>query len=168
MKRRDSAAPTAQTAAAKSGSYPLAVPLVDERPVDEPVRLDERLAPRRVIIAEDDEGFRSAVAARLRAEGHVVVETHDGGELRDALDATSPGYFDVVIADHRMPRVSGLEVLARAGARAPFVLVTGLDDEQVRASAEKFGAAALLQKPVDLDHLMEVVDRLLRTGARSE
>jgi two-component system OmpR family response regulator len=114
-----------------------------------------------VLVAEDDEGFRTVVAACLQAEGYLVTEAHDGRELRDALDATPPGFFDLVVADHRMPIVSGLEVLAQAGARAPFLLVTGANDETFHSSAQKFGAAAVLQKPVDLDELVVLVRRLL-------
>lgn len=93
--------------------------------------------------------------------GYIVAETHDGSELLDLLQSTPPGFFQVVIADQRMPRLFGLECLARAGARAPFVLVSGIDDPQFRESAARFGAAAIIQKPVDLAALLAVVAEVL-------
>jgi CheY-like chemotaxis protein len=116
---------------------------------------------RRILVAEDDDGFRAALAMSLRMAGYVVTETHDGRELLDALNATPSGFFDLVIADHWMPRVHGIEALAQAGRRAPFVILSGAEDPVIHASAEKFGAAAVVKKPVELPDLLDIVRGLL-------
>jgi DNA-binding NtrC family response regulator len=123
--------------------------------------MTEKPARIRVAIAEDDQDLRSALAACLRAAGYLVTETHDGRELLDVLQGTPPGFFKIVIADHRMPRLRGLECLERAGGRAPFVLVSGTEEPSFRASAARFGAAAVLRKPVDFDALLLLVRDLL-------
>jgi DNA-binding NtrC family response regulator len=116
----------------------------------------EPITPR-IAIAEDDAGFRKALAARLRTAGYMVTEAHDGAELLHLLQSTPAGFFQLVITDQRMPRMYGLEILARAGARAPFVIVTGVEDAAFHAAAARFGAAAILRKPVDLEVLLDVV-----------
>jgi CheY-like chemotaxis protein len=115
----------------------------------------------RVAIAEDDHGLRTVLATCLRTAGYLVTETENGRELLDVLQGTPPGFFKIVIADHRMPRLHGLECLERAGERAPFVLVSSTDEPGLRASAAKLGAMAVLLKPVDLDVLLRLVRGLL-------
>jgi CheY-like chemotaxis protein len=123
--------------------------------------VSEKPARIRIAIAEDDPDFRAALAACLRAAGYLVTETHDGRELLDVLQGTPPGFFKVVIADNRMPRLRGVECLARTRSEAPFVLVSGDDDPDLRARALSGGAAAVLRKPVDFTALLELVHGLL-------
>jgi DNA-binding NtrC family response regulator len=120
---------------------------------------------QRVLVADDDAAFRSLMVAKLRRAGYDVTELHDGGELLDALQSVRPGYFRVVVTDQRMPGLFGLECLARAGSRAPFVIVSGSDDASFQDSARRFGAAAVLSKTTDLDRVVEVVSELAAEGA---
>lgn len=120
--------------------------------------------PGRVLVADDDEAFRALLVGKLRRAGCEVTEIHDGRELLDALQSVRPGYFRVVVSDHRMPGLFGLECLARAGSRAPFVLVTGSDDAAFHESARRFGAAAVVSKQASLDHVVTVVLDLAAGG----
>jgi CheY-like chemotaxis protein len=73
-------------------------------------RLAASLGPRTILVADDDEDFRTLVAAELRESGFVVREAIDGAQLLAQLEEflsepdTSP---DVVVADIMMPRLSG-------------------------------------------------------------
>ena len=80
------------------------------------------------------------------------------------LFAARPGYFDVVVSDHRMPGLFGLECLALAGSRAPFVIVSAVDDALFHASARRFGAARVVPKDIDLDELTAIVADLAPVG----
>lgn len=122
---------------------------------------EPRLARPRIAVAEDDPDFRGVLVACLHHAGFAVTEAHDGRELLDLLQSAAPGFFRAVVTDQRMPRLAGLECLALAGARAPFVIVSGENDAGFHAAAAKFGAAAVLRKPVDLDTLVAVVSRLV-------
>lgn len=119
--------------------------------------------PVNVLVADDDEDTRSLVAETLRADGHRVTEANDGAELveilRDALDGLTVRP-DVIVSDVRMPKLSGLGVLAellRAQWNVPVVLITVLADESVRTVARRLGAVGVLKKPLDLDNLRTAV-----------
>jgi CheY-like chemotaxis protein len=120
----------------------------------------ERITPR-VAIAEDDSDSRDLLVVALRTAGYDVAEMHDGDELLCLLQSTPPGFFQVVIADQRMPRLFGLECLERAGARAPFVIVSASDDPTFYEAASRFGAAAVVRKPIELPALLAIVAQVL-------
>lgn len=121
----------------------------------------------RIAVAEDDQDCREMIVEGLRDAGFAVTEAHDGGELLDLLQNTAPGFFKVVVTDQRMPKLDGVECLARAGARAPFVIVSGENDPGFHAAAARFGAAAVLQKPVQIPRLIDVVMDVLTTSSRT-
>lgn len=112
-----------------------------------------------VVVADDDDELRSTVAHALRDEGYVVSEAHDGAELIEMLDegCVSP---DVVLVDVKMPRLSGLGVLAtlnRVHWDLPVVLMTAMRDRSVDTMARRLGAVGVLHKPFDPDDLLTVV-----------
>jgi DNA-binding NtrC family response regulator len=111
----------------------------------------------RVLVADDDPGARALLRTALDAAGFEVSEVHDGRELYDVLASSPPGYFRVVVADHVMPGLHGLEVLARTSSRARFVLVTGASAAAIEEAADRFGAAALVRKPVDPSRLVRLI-----------
>ena len=113
-----------------------------------------------VVVADDDDDLRSAVAEALRVEGYVVSEARDGAELIEMLDQGSV-LPDVIVADVKMPRLSGfgvLQALGRAHRDVPVVLMTGFfADEPVSALARRLGAVGVLRKPFDSDDLLTAV-----------
>ena len=126
------------------------------------------IKPLNILVADDDEDVRALVADTLRADGHFVVEAHDGAELveclRDALDDVTVRP-DVIVTDVRMPNLSGLGVLAelrRSHMDLPVVLITVLADDSVRTVARRLGAVGVLKKPLDVDNLRTAV---LNAGA---
>ena len=116
----------------------------------------------RVLLAEDDPELRALLAACLRADAHEVMEAEDGVELMALVEAqtfagTGP---TVVVSDIRMPRLSGLEVLAAyplTCRSVPFILITAFGDDRMRAEAHALGANRVLEKPLDLSHLRDAV-----------
>lgn len=117
--------------------------------------------PIRVALAEDDDELRCVLADALVSEGLEVSFLPDGLALMEHLaqaerEGRSP---DVLVLDHHMPGMEGLEVLRRlrrAGSRLPVVVVTGFGAE-VRARAGKFEACTVHDKPIDLDCLLDAV-----------
>ena len=117
----------------------------------------------RVLVADDDEEMRAFVIAALHADGCSTVEAHDGEELldllRNALDEVDLRP-DVIVADVKMPGLSGLGVLAalqRTRWDLPVVLITVLKDESIDAIARQLGAVGILHKPFDPDDLVTAV-----------
>jgi CheY-like chemotaxis protein len=121
----------------------------------------EELHPPVVLLVEDDEELRLLLGTVLRRDGYEVVEARDGTEALErigggALRSHDPHTPDVVISDIRMPRESGLELLAglrRAGCATPVILMTGFGGPSTEAEARRLGAAAVFDKPFDIDDL---------------
>src|SRR5262245_6986020 len=116
----------------------------------------------RVLLAEDDPELRALMAAELRADAHEVMEAQDGVELMALVESQSFAGSGptVVVSDIRMPRLSGLDVLAAYPVTCrtvPFILITAFGDDRTRAEAHALGANRVLEKPLDLSHLRAAV-----------
>ena len=114
-----------------------------------------------ILIADDDEAIRRALADRLRYWGHAVTEAADG---EAAAAEAARKTFDLVILDLAMPGLSGLEVLDRlreSGSRAEKVVLSAYGSLQKVVDAMKRGADDFLTKPADFEILRAVVDRAL-------
>lgn len=130
--------------------------------------LSEGMPPKnrlRVVIADDDPLFAALLRARLvlRPELDVVGIARDGGEAVALAEDLLP---DLLLMDVNMPRVDGIEAtrLVRDLPDPPtVVLITG-DDEDADARAYEAGAAAYLQKSVDIVSLIDVVVAVSRVA----
>lgn len=121
----------------------------------EAVRLD--LTPR-VLLAEDDKELRELLTLVLENAGYQVCQCSNGEQLLARL--REPQSFNLVISDIRMPGLNGLEVLARRRGeiqQLPFICMTAFGDAQTHREARQLGAVATLDKPFDLDEMIELV-----------
>jgi DNA-binding NtrC family response regulator len=114
-----------------------------------------------ILLVEDKESLRRVLRLTLEAAGYTVVEAEDA---RAAALEVARVPFRLVLTDLRMPHGSGLDVLRAAKSADPDIPVIvmtayGSIDEAVQAM--KDGAYDFLQKPVDSNHLMLLVDRAL-------
>ncbi len=125
----------------------------------------------RILIAEDERITRVSLARQLEGWGHVVVATEDG---EAAWEAFQNGEFDLVITDWEMPRVSGVELIARIRALTDasyvyIIMLTSRTEKGDIVSGIEAGADDFVSKPFDRDELRvrvlagERVVRLERT-----
>lgn len=125
---------------------------------------DPDLLPPRILLAEDDAEMRALVSGDLRRAGYGVVECADGAALLDRLDAASRTQcwgVDLVVADVRMPELTGLEVLERlrgADPFMPYIVVTAFGSAETRRAAARLGAIAVLDKPFETRALLRLVE----------
>ncbi len=128
----------------------------------EPI-VDPSAAPRpTVLVAEDDPEMRRLLATVLPRWGFDVTLANDGDELTRLVR----GFLDggrapaLIISDVRMPGPSGLavlEYLRRNDWTTPFLVITAFGDAHLHAEAVRLGAARVLDKPFDLNHLRTTV-----------
>ena len=125
----------------------------------------------RILLAEDDKEMRRLLTQALCNCGYDVVACPDGmamlTHLADFLlpEELGPEQFDLIISDVRMPGISGLEVLEgrpRQRDFPPMILITAFGDDETHALAAEFGAAAMFDKPFDIDDLMGTVKSILQ------
>src|SRR3954466_2543011 len=116
---------------------------------------------RRVLIVDDEEGFRDGVADLLDMEGFDVSVARDAVEAVRVLPVFRP---EVILLDLRMPHLDGEGFLRGmtglpASRRVPVVLISAKED--LPAIASRGGAAAYLQKPFEAPQLLSVLQRVL-------
>ena len=122
--------------------------------------------PRRVsiLLADDDLSTRNLNAEVLTRSGYQVATASDGVEAWQALNEDR---YDLLITDHQMPWVTGLELIQKLRAEAktlPVILVSGLLPEEEIKRHPELRIEATLQKPCQLEVLLDTV-RLVLWGS---
>jgi two-component system response regulator PilR (NtrC family) len=128
----------------------------------------------RILVAEDDDDFRGLLRDELSREGLEVADCASAREVvgrRDWIDAMAgnPWSLDVVVTDVYLGESSGLALLQRvaeAGVDVPVVLISAFGDTRARARAGELGAAAFMDKPLEIEMLRSLVDQLARERQR--
>ena len=102
---------------------------------------------RRMLIVDDEPDICECLKEFFATRGFSVSAAFSGEE---ALDRLSEGGADVILLDILLPGLSGIEVLKHAKALNPearVVMVTALDQDDLRTQAIHYGAAAYITKP---------------------
>lgn len=110
-----------------------------------------------LLLVDDEKEFVSTLAERLQMRGFQPQVAFSGEEALEMLKRNVP---DVMVLDLKMPGIDGLEVLRRVKKRHPrvqVIILTGHGSERDEAAARRLGAFDHLQKPVDLNDLVQVM-----------
>jgi two-component system response regulator FixJ len=120
-----------------------------------------------IALVDDDAAFLFELSQNLLDRGFSVRGFRDAGELLAELQRQV--LVDCVVADVRMPGLSGLELqqrLAEAGRPEPLILFTGYGDIDIAVSAMKAGAWDFIGKPIAIDHLSNSIVGAAAEGRR--
>jgi CheY-like chemotaxis protein len=115
----------------------------------------------KILVVDDDADSRNLLSEFLAANGYAVEAVGDGAAAREELTRVS-GYR-VVIADLRMPKESGLELLRylrHQKSDHAIILMSSFISEAERRQAQELGARALLDKPFRLMDLLHTVEEI--------
>ncbi len=115
----------------------------------------------RILIIEDADAIRAAVAAGLGTAGHEVLARPDGAQLERDLAQFRP---DVVVLDVMLPGRDGFALLESVRAHCPagVVMLTARDGVEDRVRGLRAGSDDYVIKPFDLTELVARVEALLR------
>lgn len=116
---------------------------------------------RRLLVVEDEESIRLALAKFLRSRGFEVESAASGSA---ALAQLQQHRFALMLCDIRLPGITGLELVPKAHALDPdlaVVMLTAVNDALTAAESISLGAMDYLTKPVDLLDLLAAVQRVL-------
>jgi len=119
------------------------------------------MATGRILVVEDEQAQRVALAGFLAKRGHTVDEAESGEK---ALERFSASDYDLVLTDQKMRGLSGLELLERLKQVNPeveVIIITAFGDVRSAVKATKSGAYDYVTKPVDLEALEITVARAL-------
>ena len=117
---------------------------------------------RRVLVIDDEEALRSALARYLRSLNYEVQTASSGAVALELLEGTRVA---LVICDIRMPEMSGVDVVPKALEIDPdlaIIMLTAVNDAPTATDALSRGAMDYLLKPIELADLSQAVERALR------
>jgi FixJ family two-component response regulator len=117
-----------------------------------------------VAVVEDDDSYRIALQRLLTSAGFQV---RSFASAEDFLDSGQQHETACLIADIRMPGMSGLDLQAKLNADhcpIPIIFITAHGDEQMRLQAMRGGAVKFLGKPFDSAILLQSVRAALDSG----
>ncbi len=112
-----------------------------------------------VLIVDDEDTARSFVSEALADAGYEAIEA---GDLKSANKAIDTGSADIVLLDVVLPDGSGISLLDRISMEnpcPPVILITAFGEVDTAVEAMKKGAQDFLQKPLDLNRLLQAVER---------
>ena len=121
-------------------------------------------SPLNVLLAEDERSVAFSISFALKADGHKVEIVSDGEEALSEL-TRKPGAFDLLITDHSMPRMNGVELVKRLRDTAfggKIVVLSAHLSAENRAAYLALGVHLMIPKPFDVHELRSAIRRLGR------
>jgi len=115
----------------------------------------------RILVADDEETIRAILKEELEEEGYAITTAVDG---EDAIRLLRQDKFDLVLADIKMPRADGFDVLRTVKAEQPSVrviMLTGFADLKNAIESKRLGADDFVSKPYDIVDLVTTIERVL-------
>ncbi|HHO0372095.1 TPA: response regulator transcription factor [Enterobacter hormaechei] len=118
--------------------------------------------PWRIAIIDDERSVRSGLSNLLQSEGYAT-DTFDSAEVFLSHPLALSG-ASLVIADIKLRGMNGIELFEKLrllAAPPPILFISGHADENMQRYALSLGAAAFLRKPINIDILLDHIQREL-------
>ncbi|UCC12909.1 MAG: sigma-54-dependent Fis family transcriptional regulator [candidate division WOR-3 bacterium] len=113
-----------------------------------------------ILVVDDEESQRTLLAGFLKKKGFAVTVAASG---KEAVEKNKTDGFDLAILDLKMPEIDGIETMASMQEIDPetdFIILTGYGTVESAVEAMKLGAHDYLSKPVNLDELELLIERI--------
>ena len=118
--------------------------------------------PLHVLVIDDEPSMRSVCEGFLRSFGHTV-ESAGNGE--SGIAQVEESFFDLVVADYKLPGMDGLQVLQQVKDKSPnteVIIMTAYADIESAVQAVRYDAFDYLPKPFELEEMQRAVRKLER------
>jgi len=113
-----------------------------------------------ILLVDDDASLWATLRECLEVAGFVCTDAKDGHDARSWMERGHP--VDLIVTDHQMPRVSGLEFIKGLKSQKnteaiPIIFYSGQLTADLKAHALQAGAIAVLEKPFPLQEFLDLV-----------
>lgn len=113
-----------------------------------------------ILVVDDEEAQRTLLAGFLEKKDYTVTTAASG---KEAIEKNRTAGFDLAILDLKMPEIDGVETMAKMKEIDPetdFIILTGYGTVESAVEAMKLGAYDYLNKPINLDELELMIERI--------
>ena len=117
----------------------------------------------KILVVDDQRGMRLTLSGVIEDRGYDVTGVEDGYQ---AIDAARKTTFDVIFMDIKMPGINGVQTFREIKKISPssvVVMMTGFAVEDLVKEALAEGAFSVVYKPFDMDHVISLVESVLKT-----
>ena len=118
----------------------------------------------KLVIIDDDPDVQDLLIGFFRPKGYDMIKFDDAEEALKKITAQPEDFFDVILCDLRLPRMSGVELttaLAEAGITTPLIIMTAHRSAEIALQAIEAGAYDFVVKPIHFPQLQVSVERAL-------
>jgi len=115
-----------------------------------------------ILSVDDEKAVTTTIKVLLKQSGHSVDVLHDGQEALSRL-TDRPDHYDILIVDHFMPKVLGLELLIQLPInvfKGRIIVLSAHLTQELEAQYLALGADKIMRKPFDVDELRHAVEVL--------
>ena len=118
----------------------------------------------KLLLVDDEPNVRYSLEKALKSQD---LEILLAGSAKEGIEQVRHARPDAVVLDVRLPDMSGLDayqVIRQVDPRLPVIVITAFSTTNTAIEAMKMGAFEYLLKPLELDHLTDLVDRAFEIG----
>ena len=118
----------------------------------------------RILLVDDQRDILKLLHSTLDTTLAHELEIIEAPSGEEALLETTRGKIDLLVADYRLPGITGVELMHKIRAKSPdvrVILITGMTDRKVREEILNAGAVAVFDKPISLQDFLAAVERSL-------
>src|SRR6266850_132626 len=115
-----------------------------------------------ILLAEDERSVAFSIAFALKCDGHKIQIVADGGQALASI-RVEPDHFDLLITDHSMPGMTGVELVQRLreqSFRGKIMVLSAHLSPENRGAYEALAVDAMVSKPFDVHELRATITRL--------
>jgi two-component system response regulator AtoC len=126
------------------------------------------MAKTKVLIIDDDQSMLELAEYHLQAQGYESARAETGEE---GLKLVEGSHFDVILTDLQLPDLGGIEVVKRLKEMSPeseIIMISGHGSVAKAVEATKAGAFYFVEKPVEFEELMVLIEKAVERGQQAE
>ena len=123
---------------------------------------------QRALVIDDDKATLDLMEFQLKAEGFRVTKAENG---REGLKYIEDEDFDIILTDLQLPDLSGINIVERSKEISPdteIIMVTGYGSTEKAIEATKAGAFYYVEKPVEFDELIVLIEKAIERKQQKE
>jgi two-component system response regulator AtoC len=127
------------------------------------------MKPKRILIVDDERDLLKSIDLTLRINGYTVVAVDNGADAFAKIVTAHEmkEQFDLVITDHHLPVISGIELIDHVkaeGVTVPFGMITAYGSKELQQELKDRGSLFCLDKPFNIRELVAAVSLALTTN----